>query len=261
MCRLLGLIANKEVDLRFSLLGGPKTLRTLSQHNHDGWGIGYYKGGNPVVDKEPAPAHSSKEYRRAAAEGQSRIFIAHVRSATTGARTEANTHPFQHKGWLFAHNGSVDREYLLAQLDDQHRRAVQGETDSEVLFHWLLQNIEGRGSVGEGVKAAVNAIRDYSSLNFLLSDGSTLHAFRQARSNPSYYTLFYLIRTPSDPRPEELSSSDVAVLLQSKALRGERAVLVCSERLTDESWVDIPAGSLVSVGSDLVPHVAKIAQL
>jgi glutamine amidotransferase len=38
----------------------------------------------------------------------SRTFLAHVRYASTGAHTPANTHPFAQDGRLFAHNGVIE---------------------------------------------------------------------------------------------------------------------------------------------------------
>jgi len=190
MCRLLGIIANKPVDLRFSLIEGPKTLRAMAVTNPDGWGLGWYdEEGNPVVHKEPITAEESWEYERAA-EGWSRIFIAHVRRATTGELSRENCHPFQSGRWLFAHNGSVhDHESLRRCLSSDREAAIQGQTDSEVFFQWLLQSIETCGSVLQGLQAALAEIRNYSALNFLLTNGKELYAYRDASQRYSYPLL------------------------------------------------------------------------
>jgi len=70
MCRLLGVIANKEVDLRFSLVEGPNSLKEMSRCNVDGWGLGWYEGDKPKVVKELVAAHVSKEFERLAAEAR-----------------------------------------------------------------------------------------------------------------------------------------------------------------------------------------------
>lgn len=51
MCRLLGVIANKPVDLEFSFLKADKPFRELGRTNPDGWGIGWYENGLAKVDK------------------------------------------------------------------------------------------------------------------------------------------------------------------------------------------------------------------
>ncbi|MCX7866317.1 class II glutamine amidotransferase [Limisphaera sp. VF-2] len=260
MCRLLGLIANKEVDLRFSLVEGPTTLRSLSQSNQDGWGLGWYEDGRPKVVKEPAPAHSSQSYRRTSAEATSRVFIAHVRRATTGSCCTENCHPFQYGRWLFAHNGSVDRKALLDQLNEVHRLAIVGETDSEAFFHWILQKIEEASSPEEGIANALGALKDgtYTALNFLLSDGEHLYAYRNAACSHGYYSLSYLVRPPGPRQPETFYPREVRAMLESKCLRGERAVVVCSEKLTGEPWKDIPLGNLLVVGLDLKPTLKQL---
>jgi len=38
----------------------------------------------------------------------SETFVAHIREATTGALRAANTHPFEQRGRLLAHNGVIE---------------------------------------------------------------------------------------------------------------------------------------------------------
>ena len=47
------------------------------------------------------------EFATAAWDLTGTTFVAHVRHASTGGHTVANTHPFQQHGRLFAHNGVV----------------------------------------------------------------------------------------------------------------------------------------------------------
>ncbi len=254
MCRLLGLIANKPVDLRFSLFEGNHTLHEMSNRNPDGWGLGWYEeGGQAHVFKEPLSASQSQSFRSTAHQ-ISRVFVAHVRRGTQGNNVLENTHPFLHGVYLFAHNGTVnEHEALRAKLSTEHRNALAGKTDSEVLFHWILQSIEGAdGQVLAGVKTAVEHIHDYSALNFLLSDGHKLYAYRDAKESPSYYSLFYLERTRHEGTYQSLvRQTSVKALLESKALKSEEAVLVCSERLTQEHWREVPNGYLLEVNEAL----------
>lgn len=168
-------------------------------YNRDGWGIGWYQSkNNPIVIKEPKCAYSSKKFALSAAEGESHIFVAHVRISTKGGHTRENCHPFQYNKWLFAHNGTVyDDSSLREKLSESHRTSIAGQTDSEVLFHWLLQNIESSDTVVEGVKSAIKAIKNFTILNFLLSDGSNLYAYRDVSNNPSNSSLYYQLRDPT----------------------------------------------------------------
>ena len=94
-------------------------------------------------------------------------------------------------------------------------------------------------------------------MNFILSNGRELYAYREARVNRDYYSLHYLPRDSHDPLPPTLES-ELGALISSKKLRGERALLVCSERLTREAWREIPPGSLLAVTPDLEPQLERV---
>ena len=84
----------------------------------DGWGIGCYPSGEPaaLVMKEAAPAHGSIRSALVSAWEllESSIFIVHIRTATWGALTEANTQPFHRpwgrREWTIGHSGSLDHK-------------------------------------------------------------------------------------------------------------------------------------------------------
>lgn len=260
MCRLFGLIANQPVDLVFSFLSGVKTLKDLSNENPDGWGVGWYDDELPRCFKEPLPAHESLSYPREAKTIRTQIAVAHVRKATTGEMTLENCHPFCWNSWIFAHNGSIKRDVLFALLTESRRKAVQGSTDSEVLFHLLLQNIENEDDVIKGIRKGVEKASQfsYSSLNFILSDGISLFAYRDAAKRHGYYSLYYLIRNPTMAGPLSALSDETRMLLNSKSLAGEKAALICSEKLTDENWAQIPLRTLVIFNKSLQPILNEV---
>ena len=100
MCRLLGLNAGREpVSASFWLVDAPDSLEVQSHRNVDGSGIGFFDpAGAPVLDKQPEPAFTDAEFLREARQARSVTFAAHVRYATAGRRTLANTHPFEMRG-------------------------------------------------------------------------------------------------------------------------------------------------------------------
>ena len=157
-------------------------------------------------------------------EVRSKIIIAHVRKRTQGNASEKNSHPFQHKNWIFAHNGSVNKNHLWKLLNDNHRKAIKGETDSEVYFHWILQCIEEEESVENGIRKAIEYVMEssYTGLNFLLSDGKKLYAFRYS-CQPKRHTLFKLKREPTTSGPIELLSKETTSLIRSKSLKGGKS--------------------------------------
>jgi len=243
MCRLLGLIANKPVDLEFSL----GKFRELARKHPDGWGMGWYEEGEARVFKQAIPASDlGSKLPQLSKSVKSRIFLCHVRRASCGKPREENSHPFRFDNWIFAHNGTVDREQLRRKLRGRYAEGIAGETDSEVYFRWLLQCIEEEGEVEEGIRMAVEEARKSAKgLNFLLSDGKHLYAFRYGKS------LHKLRREPGESGELSYTSSETGALLKSKLLLGERAFLVCSERLTKEGWEEVEEGSLLRVGGDL----------
>lgn len=255
MCRLLGVIANKPVEVRFSLSEAHRRFRDFGDYrNPDGWGMGWYEKGDTKVFKEGIPAVNSAELPRLANKARSKIMIVHVRKGTGAEPAERNSHPFKYQNWLFAHNGKVDRDYLCELLRKDYKGTLKGETDSEVYFYWILKNIEQHGDVVYGIKKAIGEVmkKDYTGLNFLLSDGERLYTFRQARQCQRKYSLYVVERDPSNAGPLELMSEETKALLQSKSLKGEKAVLICSEKLTtDEDWQEIRLGSLLEVGPSL----------
>ena len=241
MCRLLGLIASRPVELEFSL----ERFRQLAREHPHGWGMGWYEGGEARVFKQGisalAPESRLPQLSRSV---RSWIILCHVRKASCGRVKEENSHPFRFDNWIFAHNGTVDRGQLRRKLRGRYAEGIEGETDSEVYFRWLLQCLEGEGGVEEGIGVAVEEARRSAkgALNFLLSDGEHLYAFRLGES---------LHRLRRGPGELSCSSPETGALLRGKLLRGERAVLVCSERLTEERWEEVGEGSLLRIGGDL----------
>jgi len=261
MCRLLGLIANKPVDLEFSL----ERFKGYARNNPDGWGIGWYENNNAQIFKQgmPAVAQESK-LPVLSKEIRSKVIVAHVRKGTGAEPAERNSHPFKHESWLFAHNGSVDRNFLWQHLKDKFRKEVKGETDSEVYFYWIIQNIKEHENIIEGIKNAINKVvtKRYTGLNFLLTNGSSLYALRYCSPSSSevYYSLYGLKRSPSDFGLFEHQSEETRALLRSKSLKGEEAILICSENLTEkeEGWKSISLGSLFIVNNNLDISEVKI---
>ncbi len=98
-------------------------------------------------------------------------------------------------------------------------------------------------------------------LNFLLSDGRSLYAFRYSKYNRDYYSLFWLKRDSAEPGPLEYLSDETSALIHSKSLRGEKTVLVCSERLTEENWKEIKVGTLLVVSPNPIVEKVKILSM
>ncbi len=107
MCRLFAMSAGaRPLSAEFWLLNAPDNLTLQSHRNPDGTGLGIFDPqGRAVVHKAPISAFSDADFAYESRRERSRMFLAHVRFASTGALTFANTHPFEQEARLFAHNG------------------------------------------------------------------------------------------------------------------------------------------------------------
>lgn len=67
--------------------------------NGDGFGIGWYMDKpEPGLFKVADPAWSNENISELCAQVKSRLFMAHIRAASSGAIQRSNAHPFKYKG-------------------------------------------------------------------------------------------------------------------------------------------------------------------
>ena len=138
---------------------------------------------------------------------------------------------------------------------------MEGETDSELFFRLIIQEVFRAEDSIRGIRNAVRKILDkdiyFSSLNFVASDGKRLYALRCFAVKPYRYTLYYIKRPITD---DFQGLSDVTKqLIETKLRTGERAIIVASEKLSDEKyWREIPNGCLLVIGNNLKPQLMSI---
>jgi len=167
----------------------------------DGWGLACFQNGALKMHMRDAgcAADASKYYGTAwkiaklnieRAPGQSLIVMGHLRRASVnGLVAQKYSHPFVEERdgvtWAFQHNGSL--------VNDPGEK---GQIDSQVLFRSLLNRIQSRAH--EDVANATRGVREeaiekyggFTGLNFMLSDGQSLHVYRDFQTNGQYYTLY-----------------------------------------------------------------------
>ena len=206
MCRVLGSVSAEPVSIRHELLESENPLIRQSEHHDSGWGMAVYErtdGDAPRCVRFPEAAYSNGEFEEAT-DLRGRIFNVHVRRATMGGLTLENTHPFCMGNYSFCHNGTILR---YTRLIEDGVRPVHGQTDSVHFFNFLMRDFDpgdATGSVRRAV-AAVAQRSEFSGVNFLLSDGERLFAYRLGIFELHWAT-----------RPGQL--------------------LVASERMTAETW-------------------------
>lgn len=232
----------------------------------DGWGIGYYPAGEPSapVLKEPAPTHGSLrgELVRAWDHLESSLFVLHIRSATWGQNTLANTQPFVRsfagRDWLIAHSGSLKQRFELSatglDLAPAPRFEPVGATDTELIFCELLNRAAelGKRSIGEippeVLGAWLDEMNDQGSVSLVLTDGHDLVAYADRRGDGAMY-VWELLPPYSEVR---IGDRDLAIDLTQRGIKGRKGVLVSSVPLEGESkvkpaWVEVPPGELLVV--------------
>ncbi len=244
----------EPVTATFWLLEAPDSLAQQSRREPDGTGLGWFEGEKPVVAKQPLAAYEDQAFAREAREVSSRTFVAHVRYASTGAISPENTHPFEQRGRLFAHNGVIgEPERIEPELGDA-AGLVRGETDSERFFALITREIEKDGDVGAAIVRAATWIAanlPVFALNVILINASDLWALRY----PDVHDLFVLERDAGGPagrRHLEHASARGSMRVRSGDLASRPAVVVASERMDEDAgWRALGSGDLLHVDPDL----------
>jgi len=259
-------VAGMLLDDRHALLA--QSCRDWRCESHrDGWGIGYYEGEKPRVIRRPSAAADDPAFRDAARSIVSSTVIGHVRQASVGDLSIANTHPFAYGRWIFVHNGTVTgfdklSGQLVEEIDPDLRRQIGGTTDSEHVFFWLLSRLRQAGQTAEGpcrdlaalsriVAEGIRALDERSAatrsseptrLNFLLTDAAVLVASRWK------HTLYWTNRHgPFD-----------TVGMSPASTGRPPGVAIASEAIGEEPWAEIPDGYVMSVDADFVVRWLKI---
>lgn len=265
MCRLLGIVSSEPTEFRIVLKEAPRSLATLSHQHQDGWGIAIYSdGADWAIHKGVDRAGDDPRFHSVAIGSRGRTLVAHIRKKTVGPTSLENTHPFARGQWIFAHNGTLnDLTYLRSGISPERAAEIVGQTDSELLFAFLLTELDRRGltataaneatdrAIGDVVKR-IASLPDIGAFNFLLSNGTVCYAHRFGR------TLFVLERGPHDEVRERRASETTGAVVETQWSQRRHAVFVASEHLTDEPWVELEEGTLIRMESAPTPQWKKI---
>jgi predicted glutamine amidotransferase len=269
MCRLLGIVASELTEFGLGLTGAPRCLATLSREHRDGWGIAIHDEehtGDDAWDlqKGTLPAVDDHRFHELAASSRGHLLVAHIRQKTVGPTRLENTHPFVRDGWAFAHNGTIQGTDLLrAACSARRLQEITGDTDSELFFAYVLTRLDESGltrlddepsrvRANDLVHELTTELRaaKIGAFNFLLSDGKTTFAHRFGRS------LFVLDRGPSDPVRESRPVAPGTTIVTRWTAR-RQAVLIASERITDEPWSEVPDGTLLRIERMPTPRIVS----
>ncbi|MEU0567170.1 class II glutamine amidotransferase [Nonomuraea sp. NPDC005983] len=234
---------------RFARLGAETT-------NGDGYGLGLYEDSRdipPTVVRSTIPAWSDLNLRELASHFRSRLFFAHIRASTGSAVQQTNCHPFRYGRWLWMHNGSIAdfgrlKRDLVFAVDPELYPAIQGSTDSEVMF-FLALTFGLRDDPPAAVARMVGFVERTGRLHgveypvqmtIATSDGERLWSFRYSSENRSRSLFFSTeVRSLRQLHPEVFAREQLS----------DDARLVVSEPLRDlpGAWNEVPESTYIVI--------------
>ncbi|HHT76228.1 MAG TPA: class II glutamine amidotransferase [Euryarchaeota archaeon] len=244
MCRLFALVAERSRSPELPDL--MRHFRELSRQHPDGWGFGWFFDGRPQVEKSPAAAFYDPRFMTTCISADSNIVMAHIRTSGGTPLAPENTHPFSYGTYIFEHDGSV-RMDLAELMPNEYSGRIQGQTDSEQLFYWILYNIDRMGSIVRGIREAVKPINESpeaSEFSFILSDGQAVYSYRSSSCREDRHSILYRVRKETDKYPG-------------------RSVIISSQRLGRGEWHAIDTGTLLVVNKlrNIEEHKFSSAQV
>lgn len=261
MCELLAMSSRHATRLTFS-------LEALSSHSaapgvsRDGWGVAYYQDHDVALFREPSAASDSPLVRYLEHQGpQTTLAISHIRHATQGVVSLANTQPFVRElsgaTHTFAHNGDlagIERSGLL--LSDRY--APVGRTDSEFAFCALLDRLHqlcGRSRSRPCIEERLDVVAAFAAelrvlgpANFLYADGDTLFAHGHRRLQPSTGCI-----TPPGLHvlSQHCAEAQTGVYGEGVSVAGgfQQVGLVASFPLSAEGWRPLAEGEVLAISA------------
>ncbi|MDR3426722.1 class II glutamine amidotransferase [Silvimonas sp.] len=256
MCQLLGMNCNVPTDIVFSFEGF-RQRGGLTDHHSDGWGIAFFEddGCRMFLDHQPSALSPLAELVHRYPIKSTNV-VAHIRKATQGVVSLANTHPFKRelwgRYWLFAHNGNLAD---LPPLGSSRFRPV-GTTDSEYAFCWIMNELALRfvdkpalPDLHEALAGLADRLASHGTFNFLLSDGTALFA-RCATD------LHYIARRAPFAMAH-LADTDVSVDFARYTAPEDLVTVVATQPLTDnENWIRMEKDQLLMF-IDGQPHALQ----
>ena len=225
----------------------------------DGWGLGYYPAGEPsaAILKEPAPPQTSIRSQLALAweQVESNVFMLHIRHATWGALSDANTQPFcrtwGRRDWMIGHAGSLDHKPETTGPFEP-----VGSTDTEQLFCMLLNRFIEKGwrSLMEVdldmIHGWFTELNKIGELTLCLTDGRDLLAHADHRGVPLFVGLLV-------PPYEKLAfgDDDLDVDLTRRGAKSRKGAIISTEPLVAREgdaekaivWRQLAPGTLMII--------------
>lgn len=239
MCQLLGMNCNTPTDIAFSFEGFCKR-GGITDHHTDGFGIGFFenKGLRLFLDDQSS-TQSPIAKLITSYPIKSENVISHIRKATQGTITLANTHPFSRElwgeYWLFAHNGNL-QQFHPTQNEYYH---PVGDTDSERAFCHILEQLRRRfpqkpdtPTLFQAVCELIEQIRPHGLFNMLLANHKMMFTHTS--------TLLYYIIRKAPFGQAQLIDDDITIDFSEVTTPNDQVAVIATLPLThNEQWTQL----------------------
>lgn len=254
MCELFGMSSRLPATVNLSMEEFARHGGLTGPHA-DGWGMAFFEGAAIRLLKEPEPAADSPWIAFVREQGiKSPLVISHVRRATRGPRSLANTQPFGRemggRMHVFAHNGFLDG------VDDLELGAFRpvGETDSELAFCHLLARLQPLWMDGAPpeptdilpiVADVAKRLAAMGPANFLYADGQTLYVHSDRRTGPDGVIVppgLHILMRECPAEADVVHGPGVRIDAGKQSV-----VLVASRPLSEEPWQPLAEGTVLAL--------------
>jgi len=260
MCRLFGMLSVKASNAQKHLLEDPCSLYAQSKRDPrrlqgDGWGIGFYENGCPIVVKSEKPVYIEHEnFSSMVRRAKSRIILAHIRRASNPRGlprekiiSKENSQPFTYGKYIFAHNGTITIPDEVAESLEGWKHKIRGLNDSEVYFWFIMKELAEGFDLPVALKNFEETLEDlwmetrerhpdkrrpYVGLNCVISDGENLYAYCRYGEN--------------DRDRRSLCFGDQPVFEMSYSLSKEKLVIASEKTNRKEDWKPLRSGELLT---------------
>jgi predicted glutamine amidotransferase len=255
MCELLAVSASEPVDVKLSF--GRLAAHGGSGGQPDGWGVAFLDGTDARIWRDPHAAAVSPWVACLAEHPvASSLVVAHIRRATRGGLSLANTQPFMRELFgcvhVFAHNGT------LSEIEPIHRPVrfePLGETDSELAFCAMLEAIatcDGTPiSICSTFAEQARRLRSLGPANLLYASGDRLlvHSDRRTQASGTIAPPgLWLLERSCQPSSAHVDGR-AGVELTGTAVR---VIIVASVPLTEEAWRPLDRGTVVEIARGII---------
>jgi amidophosphoribosyltransferase len=180
-CGVIGIFSLKGDNVVPMLLLG---LESLQHRGQEAWGIAVPN--YPSFKRAGVVSQSVEREFKDVADLSGNVGIGHVRYSTTAKSTLRNAHPLdigestRKHGFRIAHNGTLERELLIAALKEEGYTSPHGITDTEWMGVGLHKNLK-RGKSWAEAFDALNPHLNGSFSTVILTAGGELVGARDEK--------------------------------------------------------------------------------